>query len=141
IKKILFKEDDVVKVGQAIAIIEIEGEASSNGSAPAASSEAKSEVSSAPTAAAEKPQSEATSTEKIAKNSDSEKFFSALVRSIAEKEGLSMQELESISGSGLNDRVTNDDLLNYIQNRVSQAASATTSQAQAAPKAAPEAQK
>ena len=34
IKKILFKEDDVVKVGQAIAIIEIEGEASSNGRAP-----------------------------------------------------------------------------------------------------------
>lgn len=140
IKKILFKEDDVVKVGQAIAIIEIEGEASSNGSAPAASSEAK-EVTSAASDTAEKPQTETTTTEKITKTSDSGKFFSPLVRSIAEKEGLSMQELESISGSGLNDRVTKDDLLNYIQNRGSQAASATTSQAQAAPKAAPEAPK
>ncbi|MAC95628.1 MAG: diapophytoene dehydrogenase [Flavobacteriales bacterium] len=141
IKKILFKEDDVVKVGQAIAIIEIEGEASSNGSAPAASSEAKNEVTSAPSATAEKTENKTTATEKIAKNSDSGKFFSPLVRSIAEKEGLSMQELESISGSGLNDRVTKDDLLNYIQNRGSQAATATTSQAQAAPKAAPEAPK
>src|SRR5690554_682636 len=141
IKKILFKEDDVVKVGQAIAIIEIEGEASSNGSAPAASSEAKNEVTSAPSATAEKTENKTTATEKIAKNSDSGKFFSPLVRSIAEKEGLSMQELESISGSGLNDRVTKDDLLNYIQNRGSHAASATTSQAQAAPKAAPEAPK
>lgn len=141
IKKILFKEDDVVKVGQAIAIIEIEGEASSNGSAPAASSEAKNEATSAASDTAEKPQMETTTTEKITKTSDSGKFFSPLVRSIAEKEGLSMQELESISGSGLNDRVTKDDLLNYIQNRGSQAASATTSQAQAAPKAAPEAPK
>lgn len=141
IKKILFKEDDVVKVGQAIAIIEIEGEASSNGSAPAASSEAKNEVTSAASDTAEKPQTETTTTEKIAKTSDSGKFFSPLVRSIAEKEGLSMQELESISGSGLNDRVTKDDLLNYIQNRGSQSATATTSQAQAAPKAAPEAPK
>lgn len=141
IKKILFKEDDVVKVGQAIAIIEIEGEASSNGSAPAASSEAKNETTSAPSAAVEKSQTETTVTEKITKTSDSGKFFSPLVRSIAEKEGLSMQELESISGSGLNDRVTKDDLLNYIQNRGSQAATATTSQAQAAPKAAPEAPK
>jgi len=141
IKKILFKEDDVVKVGQAIAIIEIEGEASSNGSAPAVSSEAKNEVPSAASGTAEKPQTETTTTEKIAKTSDSGKFFSPLVRSIAEKEGLSMQELESISGSGLNDRVTKDDLLNYIQNKGSQSATATTSQAQAAPKAAPEAPK
>lgn len=141
IKKILFKEDDVVKVGQAIAIIEIEGEASSNGSAPAASSEAKNEATSAPSAAVEKSQTETTVTEKITKTSDSGKFFSPLVRSIAEKEGLSMQELESISGSGLNDRVTKDDLLNYIQNKGNQSATATTSQAQAAPKAAPEAPK
>ncbi|MEX2380358.1 MAG: dihydrolipoamide acetyltransferase family protein [Vicingaceae bacterium] len=120
IKKILFKEDDVVKVGQAIAIIEIEGEGSSNGSASAPTESAEKQSEQASTAVAAKTaktETAASSGEKIAKNSESGKFFSPLVRSIAEKEGLSMQELESIEGTGLNQRITKDDLLAYLENR------------------------
>src|SRR5690606_25640840 len=58
-----------------------------------------------------------TSSEKISKTSDSGKFFSPLVRSIAEKEGISAQELDSIEGKGQHGRVTKEDLLNYIENR------------------------
>jgi 2-oxoglutarate dehydrogenase E2 component (dihydrolipoamide succinyltransferase) len=141
IKKILFKEDDVVKVGQAIAIIEIEGEGSSNGSAsaPAASTETQSEKA-APAAVAAAPASSetaASSSEKITKNSESGKFFSPLVRSIAEKEGISGEELESIEGTGLNQRITKDDLLNHLENRGSKQAQ-PAAQAQAAPSAAPQ---
>lgn len=48
------------------------------------------------------------------------RFFSPLVRSIAGTEGVSMAELESISGSGAEGRVTKNDVLSYLENRGSQ---------------------
>ncbi len=50
------------------------------------------------------------------------RFYSPLVRSIATSEGLSLQELESLNGSGQGGRVTKDDLLSYVQNRVARPA-------------------
>ncbi|GIV56146.1 MAG: dihydrolipoamide acetyltransferase component of pyruvate dehydrogenase complex [Candidatus Kapaibacterium sp.] len=46
-----------------------------------------------------------------------ERFYSPLVRTIAEAEGVSLEELETITGTGLGGRVTKDDLLRYIQQR------------------------
>lgn len=122
IKKILFQVDDVVQVGQAIAIIEIEGEAtaSSNGSAsaeekPAIAAESNNGQPTANTPAETSPE-EGESTE-LLKHSSSGKFFSPLVRSIAKKEGLDQSELESIPGTGLNQRLTKQDLLNYLEQR------------------------
>ena len=110
LKKILFQVDDVVKVGDAIAIIEVEG--SGSASAPAVVEEK------APKAVEELQQSStAVLTEELTKNSPSGKFLSPLVRSIAEKEGISGQELDQISGTGLNNRITKEDLVNYIENR------------------------
>ena len=51
------------------------------------------------------------------KSSSTGKFFSPLVRSIAKKENISQTELESISGSGQDARVTKSDLLAYISSR------------------------
>src|SRR5690606_36024552 len=45
------------------------------------------------------------------------RFFSPLVRSIASKEGVSQQELESIPGTGTEGRVTKKDILGYIEQR------------------------
>lgn len=110
LKKILFQVDDVVKVGEVIAIIEVEGEASS--SAPITIEEkapqAVQEIQNSPTTAL---------TEELTKNSPSGKFLSPLVRSISEKEGISGSELDLIKGTGLNDRITKDDLVLYIENR------------------------
>lgn len=50
------------------------------------------------------------------------RFFSPLVRSIAEAEGLSMGELEQVPGTGRDGRVTKDDLMGYLKNRGSQPA-------------------
>ena len=115
IKKILFQEDDVVKVGDAIAIIEIEGE-STNESPAAVSEESATTDSTASAPTQNTPDSENT-TNKIGKSASNGSFFSPLVRSIAEKEKVSLEELESIQGSGLNNRVTKEDLLAYIENR------------------------
>jgi 2-oxoglutarate dehydrogenase E2 component (dihydrolipoamide succinyltransferase) len=124
IKKILFQVDDVVQVGQAIAIIEIEGEATASSNGSAATDEK-------PTIAAESNNGEATAntpletetdtseseSAEILKHSSSGKFFSPLVRNIAKKEGLGQAELESIPGTGLNQRLTKQDLLNYLEQR------------------------
>lgn len=53
----------------------------------------------------------------IKRKGDDGRFYSPLVRSIAEKEGLTMDELESISGSGREGRVTKADVLRYIEER------------------------
>ena len=50
-------------------------------------------------------------------NSTSERFYSPLVRSIAKEEGISENELNLIIGSGVDGRVTKDDIKNYLLNR------------------------
>lgn len=119
--KQLFNEDDVVQVGQAVAIIETDA-ASADASTPAAT-EAPKEV-----AVAEEIVEKAIETTSLPKSSDSNKFFSPLVRSIAQEEGIGMSELESISGTGKDGRVTKKDILAYLKNRTSApAAKAVTS--------------
>jgi|YNPBryunderm2012_1023409.scaffolds.fasta_scaffold04396_4 2-oxoglutarate dehydrogenase E2 component (dihydrolipoamide succinyltransferase) len=51
-----------------------------------------------------------------------ERFYSPLVRTIAEAEGISLEELETIQGTGLGGRVTKHDLLRYLQHRTAQPA-------------------
>ena len=130
--EILFNTDDVVQVGQTIAIIETEG------GAVAATPEVKVE---APVAVAEVAKAVEVAKETVAPAdfspdySGSDKFFSPLVKNIAKEEGISLAELESIAGSGKDGRVNKEDLLNYIKNRGSQPAVVTTPPA--APKATP----
>jgi len=111
--EILFNTDDVVQVGQTIAIIETEG------GAVASTPEVKAE---APVAVAEVAKAVEVAKETVAPAdfSASEKFFSPLVKNIAKEEGISLAELEAIAGSGKDGRVNKEDLLNYIKNRGSQ---------------------
>ena len=113
--KKLFKEDDVVLVGQAVAIIDTNADATQIDEKPVVS---KVEVEpSEELVKIEKIIEETIETTSIPKSSDSNKFFSPLVRSIAQKEGISGSELESISGSGKNGRVTKKDILAYLSKR------------------------
>jgi 2-oxoglutarate dehydrogenase E2 component (dihydrolipoamide succinyltransferase) len=111
--EILFNTDDVVQVGQTIAIIETEG------GAVASTPDVKAE---APVAVAEVAKAVEVAKETVAPAdfSASEKFFSPLVKNIAKEEGISLAELEAIAGSGKDGRVNKEDLLNYIKNRGSQ---------------------
>ncbi|WP_353078383.1 dihydrolipoamide acetyltransferase family protein [Flavobacterium sp.] len=114
--EILFQVDDVVQVGQTIAIIETEG------GAIAATPEVKSEVLVA-VAEVAKTVEVAIEASAPADFSGSDKFFSPLVKNMAKTEGISLTELESISGSGKDGRVNKEDILKYIETRKSQVTS------------------
>lgn len=111
--EILFNVDDVVQVGQTIAIIETEG------GAVAAVPEVKADV---PVAVTEVAKTVEVAIEAVASAdfSSSDKFYSPLVKNIAKEEGISLAELEAILGSGKDGRVTKEDVLNYIKNRGNQ---------------------
>jgi 2-oxoglutarate dehydrogenase E2 component (dihydrolipoamide succinyltransferase) len=110
LKKLLFKEGDVVAVGAVIAIIAMEGSAAS---APAPKAEATPEVKAA-VVEVEKTIAVTTST---ASNSGGARFYSPLVLNIAKEENVSMTELETIGGTGSEGRVTKKDILAYVQNK------------------------
>ena len=112
LKKILAKEGDVVAVGTAIAIIEINAEASND--SPAAPATAKEVlVQAAPALTA----SLITAAEPEAPSHSDGRFYSPLVKSIAKEEGISTDELSRIPGSGAEGRVTKQDMLDYLAAR------------------------
>ena len=123
-------EGDVVQVGAVIARYDVGGEGSGDTAAPA-SAEAPAPAPSPAPVAPSAPS--AAVVEEVmapleggpARKGPSGRFYSPLVRSIAEKEGISMAELESMSGSGAEGRVTKKDILSYVKGR-GQAAPAAT---------------
>ncbi len=103
-----FNVDDVVQVGDVIAIIETEGglqeEASSSFEEPLIE-ESVGGIEQAIQAAKET----------ISPIASSEgRFYSPLVKNIAKQEGISQTELDTISGTGKEGRVTKDDILAYV---------------------------
>ncbi len=126
LSEILFQVDDVVQVGQTIAYIETEGGVAVD--APAEATTAANVVAVEKTVEAAKE----TVTEPV-DFSDSEKFFSPLVKNIAKEEGVSLAELEAINGTGKDGRVTKNDILDYIKNRTSQPSAAAPAVQQPAP--------
>ena len=122
--KILFEKDQVAQVGDVIAILSTDGASSA---APAEKEEVPVvAASTTPVAAVTAPVSTSSETTSIPKNGTSGKFFSPLVRNIAEKEGISAGELEAISGTGQDGRVTKKDVISYLENRGSAPVAPTT---------------
>ena len=112
--EILFEKDAVVKVGDVIAIIETEGEES----ASTEKETVKVEVAPVTTKAVEETVEVAKESVAASLNtSSSDRFYSPLVKSIAQTEGIALEELESITGTGKEGRVTKNDILTYIENR------------------------
>lgn len=113
LSEILFNEGDVIQVNSVIAKITTDQAAESGNETPATPAPAASETKSAAVSTAD---SSAVNTPVLA-DSPSGRFYSPLVRNIAKEENISMQELESIQGSGAEGRVTKKDILAYIPNR------------------------
>lgn len=114
----LFNEDDVVQVGQTIAIIETQGEESAQSSAETKEEVPSEEIQEA-VVEAEKRVEEAKEIS-VADFSGSDRFYSPLVKNIAKEEGISFEELEGVEGTGKDGRVTKNDILAYVENRASQ---------------------
>lgn len=124
--KILFEKDEVAQVGDVIAIISTDGSAPADSTPAAAKVETSVETINQQVESAAAAVSENTAAVTLDKNGPSGKFYSPLVRSIADKENISMQELETILGTGQNGRVTKKDILNYLDNRRSNGAVSST---------------
>lgn len=127
IAKIFFEVDEVVAVGQVIALIETEAGASVEASPATGGSRADD----APTPSAPQPAPAAVpqkaptaipvpaaATSPVTTTSSADgRFFSPLVRTIAAKENIGQAELESIPGTGANGRVNKADMLAYLKRR------------------------
>lgn len=124
----LFAKDEIVQVGQTIAIIETE--VAPNAVVPEREIIVPTEVAIIEKAIEKAIGSSAveqahqsvidanttrTSSDKI--GTDSDKFFSPLVKNIAKEEGISLLDLENIAGSGKDGRVTKEDILKFVSNR------------------------
>ena len=107
VSEILFKVDEVVKIGQVMAIIETQ-EAADVSAPPQQTAEILMQNISDIKETTLSPQIDF---------SGAERFYSPLVKNIAKQEGISVDELAHIEGTGLNNRVTKDDILAYIAHR------------------------
>ena len=115
----LFEVDDLVQVGQAFAILEVDGGDDSNSSPKAEEKPVAVEenVSSKTEAVAEKVE-EVIEVEKAAPIANiGDRFYSPLVRSMASKENIGIDELNSIPGTGKDGRVSKSDMINYLNSR------------------------
>lgn len=133
ITEILFKENDVVPVGTVIARID-----SAGGGAAASTPAAAPQAAPQPAAPATAPVQHAAPAMQAAPSAaGGNRFYSPLVLNIASKEGIGMAELENISGTGNEGRVTKKDILNYVANRGKGGASVAAPAATSVPQAAP----
>ena len=114
LKEALFSEGDIVQVGSIFAVIETDqnvGIEIEDDKVELSEMEIESEIL--------KPLEKEVSEQIIVENT-SDRFYSPLVKSIAKKENINQDELDQITGSGANGRVTKKDMLNYLDNKTNQ---------------------
>ncbi|WP_103070753.1 dihydrolipoamide acetyltransferase family protein [Aquimarina sediminis] len=112
----LFEVDDVVQVGQVIAVIETEGE----GAVDSTPQETTAVIEEAPKEAVVIEEQIVETTEAVGSTTDfsgSSRFYSPLVKNIATAENVTLDELEAISGTGKDGRVTKNDILQFVEDR------------------------
>ncbi len=113
--KILKQKDEIAKVGEAIAIIEIDGdgEVSTNTEAAPAVEVQTTTPEAEVISALEQP----LKTTAFVPSNGSDLYLSPLVKNIVQEEKISESELSSIQGSGLEGRITKEDILTFVKNR------------------------
>jgi 2-oxoglutarate dehydrogenase E2 component (dihydrolipoamide succinyltransferase) len=131
--EILFQENDVVAINKAIAILETDASAAGTSVKAADTASPAAAVNSSSTPAVEVPYvPAATPAPQGPIVSGEGRFYSPLVRTIAKEEGISQAELDTLSGSGQEGRVTKKDILAFVANR-GQAPAVSGSPVQQAP--------
>src|SRR5690554_2131546 len=121
----LFKENEIAQVGEAIAILEVNEEDLEQEPEPLAKEtfvgkpfedeiETHTDVSI--------PGIDLLANEgKTIDTDSSSRFYSPLVKNIAAEEGIGLEELDKIKGSGLEGRVTKQDILNFVASKAGNA--------------------
>lgn len=116
LSEILFQVDDVVLVGQTLAIIETDGDGATVDTTPeetVAEAEPPAEV----IEQVEARVTEAVEATKVAVVSSGDRFYSPLVKNIASTENITQSELDALAGTGKDGRVTKNDILAYVKSR------------------------
>ena len=127
-----FEVDQVVEVGQTIAIIETEGDVQTPPIAPSPKEESQPTAKATTEPPTNKVIADVQNTVVAAKDliapisSNGTRFYSPLVKNIAKKEGISQSELDQIAGSGKGGRVTKNDMLSYLETRAKTSTSTPT---------------
>ncbi len=129
VKKLMYQQDETVAVGSVIAVIDTEAMAATEEEVTTAviqgatQKEVLAEEEPVPgpllqdsQAVSGAPEEE---TAKAPASRSGDRFYSPLVRKIAEEEHVSQSELDAIQGSGLNGRVQKKDILDYLASRES----------------------
>ena len=112
-----FKVNEVIKVGETIAIIETESEIQTSNTVIEVDKATSNEKTNVESVNLESPVQAKESN--ISQNDSSEnRFYSPLVKNIIKKENISETELDSIKGTGKNERITKTDILNYLKSRL-----------------------
>lgn len=116
-----FDVDDIIKVGEVVAVVQTDGEVvevTANGTGAV---EQTNDVTETPVVAIENEMAQIKESvaAPVQDFSSSEKFYSPLVKNIAKEEGISMEELEAIIGTGKEGRVTKNDVKSFLENRSS----------------------
>jgi len=104
ITEILFGKDDVVKVGAVLALIDSDENVKPKAKVASEKSETKPAINSE-------------LVKQVVLKSNPDAFLSPLIISIAQKENVSIEELQSISGSGADGRIQKSDVFNYLKER------------------------
>jgi 2-oxoglutarate dehydrogenase E2 component (dihydrolipoamide succinyltransferase) len=110
ITEIRFHKNDIVEVGTVLALIDADGKQEAR-----SKKQEVFEKNSVTPSAVEVPQPETRNLKLETRNTDA--FISPLIVSIAQKENLSIEELQSIPGSGTDGRLQKSDVFNYLKNR------------------------
>ena len=115
-----FEIDDIIKVGEVVAVIEIEGAAEVANTTPDVEVKVETQVEVPASAAVLEQEMESVKTASIPSgpvSSTSERFYSPLVKNIAKQEGVTQAELDTLPGTGKEGRVTKNDILSFVAKR------------------------
>ena len=125
IVKILKQKDEIAKIGEVIAILEVAGEGeavSEQPQEPKSSEEVQNQIPAADSEVVQGLEEAMESAKSPASFEGSDLYLSPLVKSIAQNEKISDNELQSIKGSGLEGRITKEDILSFVSKRTTPAA-------------------
>ena len=129
VMELLYPEGTTVDVGRPIAIIEDDLNATASAAAPQAKAAPAAAPASAPAAAAPVAAQAAPAPQEEA----GRRFYTPLVKAMAQDAGISLSELANIQGTGAGGRVNKEDLERYMASRKGGAPAAATAPAKAAP--------
>ena len=113
IKEIRCAENDLIPVGQVVIVIALENGESAVPEPEVFVMKEEIKVTDSPLIEIQSPQVVVSKDE--LKNSG--RFYSPLVKGIATKEGVTLSELDSITGSGLGGRVQKNDIIQFVEQR------------------------